>query len=604
MNCPKCNAEIADGHRFCTECGYRVLEEVPVRQTVAQETATPLEQGVVPSVEEPAVMDNVDNHIMWNVQPGQVARLIPEKEFSQYSDAAGLIVNEGARVLLRTDAEDLTMLSSGIYTFPKAAEIQRTDGRGFINNIFRLSGKGKEPDFTPAPMRSCSILLVRDGEFPVIFGGRESTPESFAPMAIPTRNLDINVGVSAMLRVSSMQMFAARYMLDRTSMTTADLVKLLAPKVEKVLREVLADVEVSETGLTEILKAEIAEKLLALTPQLGGAAISSVEEIRVGSQELERFRALNSELYLTGRELEYLERTNEFKNRLTAAQNAQQINEARSELVLLRSLQEINKDKLLAEDELEQFYTVLSREKRIREAQSEDQVVAALADIEKTGLIRNEDLNALKDSIRMDEHKRGHAFRMMQKKDELELASMTREYEKRVRDEDYEFEKRKKDDEFDRFKELQRIREEKDAAEHKRNMEALEAMQRAKLEKYRMSKELTPEQLLAIAANENLSPEAAAKLAESLGKGREVEAERARQEEINRLNQARVDDMKELLRMNHGYSPQGQPVQPYGYAQPQQSQQPASRKFCPQCGTQLSGEARFCMTCGNPLNQR
>lgn len=60
-------------------------------------------------------------------------------------------------------------------------------------------------------------------------------------------------------------------------------------------------------------------------------------------------------------------------------------------------------------------------------------------------------------------------------------------------------------------------------------MEALEAMQRAKLEKYRMSRDLTPEQLMAIAANENLSPEAAAKLAESLGKGREVEAERARQ---------------------------------------------------------------------------
>lgn len=604
MNCPKCNAEIADGHRFCTECGYRVVEETPVFEQAPQEAAESQEQVGSPVAEAaPAVMDNVENHIMWNVQPGQVARLIPEKEFSQYSDAAGLIVNEGARVLVRTNADDLTMISSGIYSFPEKENAQKTDGRGFINNLFRSSGSnGPEGQ---GQITTCSILLVRDGDFPVIFGDAASTPEEFAPMVIPTRNLDLNVGVSAMLRISSMQLFAARYMLDRTSMTTAELVKLVAPKVEKVLREVLADVEVSETGLTEIVKAEISEKLVALTSELGGVGISSVEEIRVGSEELERFRALNSELYLTGRELEYLERTNEFKNRLTAAQNAQQINEARSELALLRSLQEVNKDKLLAEDELEQFYTVLSREKRIREAQNEAQIAEALADIEKTGLIRSEDLNALKDNIRLNEHKRGHVFRMMQKKDELELASLTREYEKRVRDEDYEFEKRKKDDEFDRFKELQRIKEEKDAAEHKRNMEALEAMQRAKLEKYRMSRDLTPEQLLAIAANENLSPEAAARLAESLGKGREVEAERARQEEINRLNQARVDDMKELLRMNHGYSPQGQPAQPYGYPQPQQPQQPqqpAGRKFCPQCGTPLSGEARFCMTCGTPLN--
>ena len=112
---------------------------------------------------------------------------------------------------------------------------------------------------------------------------------------------------------------------------------------------------------------------------------------------------------------------------------------------------------------------------------------------------------------------------------------------------------------------------------------------------------------MAIAANENLSSEAAAKLAESLGKGREAEAERARQEEINRLNQARIDDMKELLRMNHGYSPQGYPQQMAPQQMtPQQNigygQQPTAKKFCPQCGTQLAGEARFCMTCGNPLN--
>jgi hypothetical protein len=465
-----------------------------------------------------------------------------------------------------------------------------------VRNVFRAAGKDKTEE-AAFSFETCSLLLVRDGDFPVLFGGQLSSPDKFVPMTVPAQNLDVQVGVSAMLRISSMQMFAARYMLDRTSMTTEELVKLIQPKVEKVLREVLADVCVNENGLTDVIKAEISGRLKGMTAELAGVGVSSVEEIRIGSEELDRFRALNSELYLTSRELEYLDRTNEFKNRLTAVQNAQQITEARSELALLRSLQEVNKDKLLAEDELEKFYTVLSREKRIREAQNEAQIAEALADIEKTGLIRNEDLNALKDEIRMNEHRRGHSFRMMQKKDELELASLTREYEKRVRDEDYEFEKRKKDDEFDRFKELQRVKEEKDAAEHKRNMEALEAMQRAKMEKYRLSRDLTPEQLLAIAANENLSPEAAAKLAESLGKGREVEAERARQEEINRINQARVDDMKELLRMSHGFSPQGQPQQTY--SQPQQA---AAKKFCPQCGTQLSADARFCMTCGHPMN--
>ena len=591
MNCPKCNAVIADGHRFCTECGYKVVEEsAPVAVEVPAVEAEPMEEEIVASD-----MNDVDNHIMWNVQPGQVARLISEKEFSQYSDAAGLIVNEGARVLIRTNADDLTMLSSGIYKFPKTEQKPVKDSKGFVRNLFRSAGKDTEKA-AHVSLDTCSLLLVRDGDFPVLFGSQSSGPDQFVPMTVPTQNLDVQVGLSAMLRISSMQMFAARYMLDRTSITTEELVKMVQPKVEKVLREVLAGVCVDEKGLTDIIKAEISDRLKGMAAELSGVAVSSVEEVRVGSEELERFRALNSELYLTSRELEYLERTNEFKNRLTAVQNAQQITEARSELALFRSLQEVNKDKLLAEDELEKFYTVLSREKRIREAQNEAQIAEALADIERTGLVRNEDLNVLKDEIRMNEHRRGHAFRMMQKKDELELASLTREYEKRLRDEDYEFEKRKKDDEFDRFKELQRIKEEKDAAEHKRNLEALEAMQRAKIEKYKISKELTPEQLMAIAANENLSSEAAAKLAEALGKGREAEAERARQEEINRLNQARVEDMKELLRMSHGFAPQGQPQQ--AYAQPQ----PAAKKFCPQCGTQLAADARFCMTCGNPMN--
>ena len=164
MNCPKCNAEIADGHRFCTECGYRIVEETPAPEPVHQDAAEPQEQVNAPAAEAaPTVMDNVENHIMWNVQPGQVARLIPEKEFSQYSDAAGLIVNEGARVLVRTNADDLTMLSSGIYSFPEKADVQRTDGRGFINNIFRSAGSSENVAEGQEQLKTCSILLVRDG---------------------------------------------------------------------------------------------------------------------------------------------------------------------------------------------------------------------------------------------------------------------------------------------------------------------------------------------------------------------------------------------------------------------------------------------------------
>lgn len=584
--CPNCNSVVADDHVFCMECGTRIeAEPAPVQEEVTVQEEAKTEDPITSPITD---MTEVENHIMWNIQPGQVAKLITEKEFLQYSDAAGLIINNGARLLIRHNADELVMLSNGIYSFkeplPVTAPVEEKK-RGFFSNLINSVNSSVKKD----DLDFCSILLVRDGDFPVILGGAASTGENFVPMTIPAKNLEVEVGLSAMVRIASMQVFAARYMIDRTHMTTGELVALVAPKVEKVLREVLSDVYVSESGIPEAVKTEIQDRLKALAPELGGIAISSVEEVRFGHEALERFRALNSELYLTERELEYLERTNEFKNRLSAAQNAQQVNEARNELDLYKKLQAINQDKILAEDELEKFYMVLSRERRIREAQNEDQIAAAMADIERTGLVRAEDLNRLKDDIRTSEHKRGHAFRMMQKKDEIELISLQREYELRVREEDYQFEKRKKDDEFDRFKELERMKREKEAAEHDRNMEALRQMQQAKLEKMRLSRELTPEQLMALSA-ENLSPEAAAKLAESLGRNREAEY-------LERLTQARIDDMKDMMKAGNETAREYIRASAPGAAP---AQQPG--KFCPSCGSRNNAEAKFCMSCGTPIN--
>lgn len=599
--CPNCNNPVEPGYLFCTECGYKLGEE-PEAAGLSEAAMTP-EDGESPETD----MTDVENHIMWNIQPGQVARLINEKEFAQYSSSAGLIVNEGARVLVRRNAEEYTMLSSGIYTFP-AKEAGNRDAKKFVRNLFRAAGEKEvaAPEFL-------SVLLVRDGDFPVIFGGSGSTGDNFIPMSIPARNLDVEVGVSAMLRISSMHVFASKWMADRTRLSTSDLASAIAPKVEKVLRDVLAEVYVSENGIPEAVRSELTDRLTGLSGELGGIAISGIEEIRTGNEALERFRALNSELYLTGRELEYLERTNEFKNRLAAVQNAQQVEEARNDLQLMRALQQINQDKILAEDELEKFYMVLSREKKIREAQNEEQIAAALADIERTGLVREEDLNRLKDQIRTEEHRRGHAFRMMQKHDELELETLQREFDRRIREEDYEFEKRKKDDEFSRFKELEQMKRDKDAAEHDRNMEALREMQKAKLEKLRMSKELTPEQLMAIAANENLSSEAAAAFAQSLGKGRDAEAERRHQEEMQRLVQARIDDMKDMSKTEHetvrelirSMAPNAQASgsqAPYSGVQGQGMTGASGFKFCPACGYKCDAQAKFCMSCGRKLD--
>ena len=84
----------------------------------------------------------------------------------------------------------------------------------------------------------------------------------------------------------------------------------------------------------------------------------------------------------------HLERTNEYKNRLSSIRNSQKIEEAKSDLQLFRSLEEINKDKLLAQDELDKFYMLLSRERKIRMTREmKDHVTHASAILEQGGVI-------------------------------------------------------------------------------------------------------------------------------------------------------------------------------------------------------------------------
>lgn len=612
MNCPNCNTPVIEGYLFCTECGTR-LEQAsqPVEDTVVTE------EPAEPEVEIPETADSelstVNNYIMWNVQQGQIAKVIDETEIDQYDDANGVLINEGTSALIRANGEIVACINNGTYAFDNRHSKDDEEKKGnFITNLLRHRNAGNLDK-----NKIYSVVLLRSGEFPVVFG--EVSPEGeFAPLQLRTKSLDIQAGICASMKIASASEFVSHWLLDRKAMYIQDIAGLLRNTVKKIMEEVLGNVEITEAGIPSDAKEAIESKLLAHTATTYGLKFCHIDEIRTGSEDLERFRALNEELYLSRREMDYLERTNEYKNRLSSIRNSQKIEEAKSDLQLFRSLEEINKDKLLAQDELDKFYMLLSRERKIREAQNEDEIAAAMAEIEQTGLIRQEDINKLRDQIKADEYKRGHALRLMQAKDEIEIAEVQREYEKRIRLEDYEFEKMKEDDRFRRAQEIYRMQKEAEAEEHKRNLEALEAMNRSTMEmerlkiealtrKYELAKDLSPDQLMAIAANENLSPEAAKAFAESLGRGKDLEREKEHQAELERLNQARIDDMKamamgnqdlmkEIVRSLAGGGAAQQPVQ----QMPVQPQRPAAI-YCSRCGTPNNPGAKFCKGCGSEL---
>ena len=139
----------------------------------------------------------------------------------------------------------------------------------------------------------------------------------------------------------------------------------------------MQDREVEGTSIPADVVELITAKIVAAGDQFYGLTLERVAEVAASNEDLERLRSLSRELYLSEQELDFLRRTNDFRNRLATETNGQAIADARSDLQLYQGLQEVNKDRLLADDELDKFYTVLSREKRIRDAQSEDEVEAS-----------------------------------------------------------------------------------------------------------------------------------------------------------------------------------------------------------------------------------
>lgn len=755
MNCPKCNAKLKEGARFCTSCGTKVQEQTKEAQepaNVCPNCSSPLKpnarfctkcgtkltesapnQNQAPITTQKPSSSNIvalKNKIFWSIQPGEVARLINETEFESYKTVLGIIINEGTKALIRVNGEIIAELSSGAYDIIDNARLQDmlykqahpvetaiSNHLGFFARL--LSGNKKEENNTQKTVETSekslieainklkggsvfSIILMIDTQMPLLFGAEQASADDYAtfkPATIQTKYTDIALGMNTFFSISEAKTFAKYYMSNVTSLSTTDLLVKLTPYVTTATRKVLRQIEIKENYIPQDVQMQLFLAIKSMARDIFfGLDIEKLVEVSMQSEDLERFRMLSNELYLSEQELDYLKRTNDFKNRLATAVNDQVINEKLSEVELKKRLQEINKDELLTADELEKFKTVLENEKIIRNAKSEDEIEAAKAEIERTKLIREEDLDALAHQLRTNSYQREAALEYMRLKDaiefnktqqkgvdevemehlraQLEMGRMQDDYQderfhkelkqsvdarradislkKEEKENDYDLEERERKDQFERFRQMAEMKERSMDSQHQRELEAEkqkilheEELVRLKSEelklKYQSAKDLSPEQLMAIATTEGLSAEAAAKFAESFSAGKDIEQERKHQEEMNKLNQSRVEDMKEMMRemmltsremtghlvqnkdeMKNEYKEQmiheqrrtdntqdkalnyatrqnqqqqpvpQQPIHPTGKAMP-------NGRICPACGKINDAECGFCQECGYSL---
>lgn len=330
-------------------------------------------------------------------------------------------------------------------------------------------------------------------------------------------------------------------MLERNSVNFIDIQNELSVYVKNILQDELKDENFDAYGISQGAIDRINGKLAEIPVyEECGIVFVRVAEVTCNSEELDRFRKLSQELWCSENELDYLHRVNEFKNRLARENNAKAIDDARSEVELKDELRNINRDRLLSEDEFEAFTTALALRKFNRANDAEIEQLLGKTNIASAQLASRTRLALEK--LDADEKICMRSVEMQKQslRDSQELNKIGLDI--RRQNDDYGDERREKDFSFDvRKLEVALDIDEKMNEQEQRNADREEARKRAALEQQRIisqeqhrheetiaaiHKEYTAEQLVA----ENiarLDSVAQVEFARTFGSKKEEEAAKA-----------------------------------------------------------------------------
>lgn len=431
-------------------------------------------------------VDVVRGRAIWSIQPGEIGRRISERELEEIEKLKGIIVQEGCTAIIFANGELVSTLSAGAYLFYKSVEEeqaalraavqkaqqtlneaerrrlatrQQTDptfrelgivgeiGRGFrwIGRLLfgekkekRNESKRREIDFarilarlTQVPV--LSVYIVSNRVLNLTFGGQPNAEGGidFAPYALAMGIQNVEVGVSLQMQINDVHAFATNYLADRNSMSVAQLQQMLSPNIETLLKQQLRNVDYQQTGLDATVVEELKQQtIFSINSQVFGLVCTQVLSITDNNADFERFRSVERELYNTERELDFMQRTGQFRNRMEVEANAQQLNTARNTEELRHSLQQLNADKLLHDDELEEFVLLLESQKRIREAKTQEEEYEALTDLSKSRLLKQDELEALQNELLQKKIPREEISQIMRIQSQLKIddANMQAEF--------------------------------------------------------------------------------------------------------------------------------------------------------------------------------
>lgn len=266
------------------------------------------------------------------------------------------------------------------------------------------------------PQPLLSIILISNRFFNLTFGGVESENGiTFNPYIIPMGFLDVNIGVEVEMRISDIASFATNYLTDHNSLTTNDVFRLLNFDIENTVRQVLRNQEYTQQGLDANTRAQLSQQILAsINRRLYGMECTQILNITDSQDDVfGRFREVEKEIYCSEKELEYMTRTGEIRNRMEQEQNRQLLNTAQNAADYNQAMLQIDKQGLLTEDERAEFVLMLETQRQVREATTKEEAYEKLLALQGNRLVKEDELEAIKSAIEHDQINRAEITNIM-----------------------------------------------------------------------------------------------------------------------------------------------------------------------------------------------
>lgn len=426
---------------FCPYCGEKVdgMQSAKRVENISQIGNNQINNSIMMPNSSKKDLEIVKGTVLWSLHPGEIARRINVDEFDFLSDAKGVYVQDGVVAILMLDGKIQAKLTSGVYYFDTKIEGlggairhvwrfftgQRNNGSGSAN-ILDSGRIGSE--LQNLGKKHIDVILVYEAAIPLVFGGAPTEDGYvFEPYTIKAGFTEIKVAVSMQCVISDIISFSRNYLTKNDSYRIVDLQIALHNPIKNTLQSVFAyekvDTVILSPEIIEKAKEDISKKVESV---FYGITVKQVVDITMENSDFARFQELERKLSLSKQELDYLIRTNDFKNRLTTEQNSQVVREARSEEELRYQLNLLNKDKLLHDDEMEAFCQLLTSQKKIREAKTEDELEAALLKIKGTKLLRDDDFADLEQEVKK------HGIHRQEEIDILQYQSLLRTEKERI----------------------------------------------------------------------------------------------------------------------------------------------------------------------------